>query len=211
MKKTAASIVLVGLFAVPAPATVWINELHYDNAGGDVGEFVEIVVSNDEVAALADISITLYNGNGGATYNSTTLAGANIMLGDTVDGHTIYWWQLPANGLQNGSPDGLSLDIAGSVIEFLSYEGAGGSMTATAGVASGMSSMNIGVFETSTTPIGSSLGLSGNLGSYAWTVFDVAATPGSINVGQSFLVPTPGALALLGLAGFAARRRRRQA
>ena len=49
-----------------------INEIHYDNAGTDTGEFIEV-----RVAAGADVSaaVELYNGNGGATYGSTAVSG----------------------------------------------------------------------------------------------------------------------------------------
>ena len=49
---------------MPAPA--FINEIHYDNAGGDTGEFVEIAG-----AAGTDLTgwkIVLYNGANGATF-----------------------------------------------------------------------------------------------------------------------------------------------
>ena len=45
----------------------------------------------------------------------------------------------------NGSPDGLSLDYQGTVVEFLSYEG---TFTAVGGVADGSISTDIGVSQT---------------------------------------------------------------
>ncbi|HBX67168.1 MAG TPA: hypothetical protein DEG32_13790, partial [Balneolaceae bacterium] len=43
------------------PSAAWVNEMHYDNDGGDQGEFVEIAV-NAEFADLTDVTLSLYNG-----------------------------------------------------------------------------------------------------------------------------------------------------
>ncbi|MGP6087884.1 ExeM/NucH family extracellular endonuclease [Antarctobacter jejuensis] len=126
-----------------------INELHYDNAGTDVGEFVEV-----RVAAGTDVSATtveLYNGSNGSLYNTLSLTG---MLASTSGGYDYYLIELPSNGLQNGSPDGLALINDGAVVEFLSYEG---TLTATDGTAVGLTSTDIGVSEPSSTEVGFSL------------------------------------------------------
>jgi DNA/RNA endonuclease G (NUC1) len=61
----------------------------------------------------------------------------------------------PADGIQNGPADGFALvNPAGTVVEFLSYEGV---VTATNGLANGLTSTGIGVSEPGTTPIGQSL------------------------------------------------------
>jgi hypothetical protein len=129
--------------ATPPPSglsDVRFSEIHYENAGTDEGEKIEI-----EGPAGGDLSgwkVVLYNGNGGASYSTTVLSatipatcGARGVV--TIDG--------PAGGIQNGSPDGFALvDNAGHVIEFLSYEG---TMTATNGPALGLLSTDIGVNE----------------------------------------------------------------
>jgi VCBS repeat-containing protein len=134
---------------VTPAATPRINEIHYDNAGTDTGEFVEI-----RVAAGADVSglvVELYNGNGGATYGSA----AASSLAMTTDGEYDYYvWNLPSNGIQNGSPDGIALSENGSLIEFLSYEG---SFTATNGSAGGTTSTDVGVAEAGNETAGLSL------------------------------------------------------
>ncbi|MFZ3582819.1 Ig-like domain-containing protein [Loktanella sp. DJP18] len=110
-------------------ATAYINEIHYDNAGGDVGEFIEVAgpVGTD----LAGWSLVLYNGNDGSVYGTSPLSG--ILTGDGALGFATVSY--PANGLQNGSPDGVALvNASGTVVEFLSYEG---TLTATAGPAAG--------------------------------------------------------------------------
>ena len=48
--------------------TVFINEIHYDNSGTDVNEFIEI--AGPAGTNLAEYSIVLYNGSGGAVYDT---------------------------------------------------------------------------------------------------------------------------------------------
>ena len=131
--------------------TIWINEFHYDNVGTDVGEFIEIAgpVGTD----LTGWSIVLYNGNGGAPYNTVSLTGTTLTGAvNSIGFATISY---PSNGIQNGSPDGIALvDSNGSVVEFLSYEG---TMTAVGGPADGLTSTDIGVAEAGTEPVGLSL------------------------------------------------------
>lgn len=129
---------------------VQINEFHYDNNGGDVGEFIE--VSGTAGVDLTGWSLVLYNGSNGTPYNTITLAG---VLADDADGVGFNVTDLPANGLQNGAPDGIALvDADGEVVEFLSYEG---SLTAVGGPADGMTSIDIGASETSNQAIGGSI------------------------------------------------------
>lgn len=126
-----------------------INEIHYDNAGSDTGEFVEVRVTAGGDAS--GLSVELYNGNNGATYGTLDIADATV----TSDGNFDYYvWDLPANGLQNGAPDGVALVNNGGVVEFISYEG---TMTATNGTASGMTSTDIGVAESGGDDAGLSL------------------------------------------------------
>ncbi|MFT5265348.1 MAG: hypothetical protein ACI8YQ_004101, partial [Polaribacter sp.] len=55
------------------PAAIWINEFHYDNTGGDSGEFVE--VAGNAAFDLSTCDIVLYNGASGASYNTISLSG----------------------------------------------------------------------------------------------------------------------------------------
>ena len=126
-----------------------INEFHYDNDGTDVGEFVEIRTNaGDDVSGLL---VELYNGGNGEQYNSASVSTLTMSTDGTYD---YYLWELPTNGIQNGSPDGIALSNNGEVIEFISYEG---EMTATNGTASGMTSTDVGVSETGSTAAGQSL------------------------------------------------------
>ncbi len=160
---------------------VFVNEIHYDNVGGDVGEAFEI--AGPAGTDLTGWSVVLYNGNNSATYNTISLSGA---IPNAGNGYGFVVSNLPANGLQNGSPDGLALVNSGGVVmQFLSYEG---TMTATNGPALGMTSTDIGVSEISSTAVGDSLQLTGmgtSYGEFTWAGA-AANTFGSPNTDQSF-------------------------
>ncbi len=158
----------------------FINEFHYDNSGGDVGEFVEIV--GPAGFDITGWSLVLYNGNGGAAYTTTTLGG---FIDDAGSGIGFVTLNYPANGIQNGAPDALALvDDSGTVVQFLSYEG---SFTAVGGAAGGMTSVDIGVSEDGS-QAGTSVGLTGSGSDYADFTWSLISddTPGAANSGQSF-------------------------
>ena len=191
-------------------SSIWINEFHYDNAGSDEGEFVELAGPVD--ADLTGWSLALYNGSNGAKYRSIGLAG---VFAD-ADGSGYGFLSIGAPGLQNG-PDALALlDDDHAVHQFIAYEN---TVTAADGPAAGWISEDIGVAETAATPLGASLGLVGSGQRYEdfrWAVLGVSS-PGLVNAGQSVSsVPLPGALPLfasagLGLVALARRRTGRRA
>ncbi|MFT7462686.1 MAG: endonuclease I [Pseudohongiellaceae bacterium] len=159
----------------------WINEFHYDNASTDVGEMIEIAgpVGTD----LSGWTVVGYNGNGGASYATFNLAGT---ITDQQAGFGTL--QFLTGQLQNGSPDGLALvDSLNNVIEFISYEGV---ILATGGPANGMSSVDVGVSESFTTPAGFSLQLAGTgnvRADFSWTS-EGAETGGVPNTAQTFVI-----------------------
>ncbi|MGB3167105.1 MAG: lamin tail domain-containing protein, partial [Alteraurantiacibacter sp.] len=173
---------------VTAEPVLIINEIHYDNDGADTGEFIE--VAGTAGLDLAGYLLVLYNGNGGAPYNTIALSG---IVDDESAGYGAVDFQLPSNGLQNGSPDGVALVAPdGTVLQFLSYEGP---MVAVGGPADGMTSTDIGVAESGSTPVGFSLQVSDD---GTWTG-PLAATAGTLNAGQTFgggSAPQPGALSV---------------
>jgi uncharacterized protein len=131
------------------PFSARLNEFHYDNVGADASEFIEVrTTAGGDASGLV---VELYNGSGGAVYGTLTAATATVTTDGTYD---YYVWNLPANGLQNGAPDGLALSNGGTLVEFLSYEG---TFTAVGGVAAGTLSTSIGVAEAGTEAIGFSL------------------------------------------------------
>src|SRR5262249_43583935 len=137
--------------AAPPTTDLHINEIHYDNVGTDSAEAIEI--EGPAGASLAGWSVVLYNGNGGASYNTQTLSGT---IPATCGTRGVVVINYPSNGIQNGSPDGMALVGPTGVIEFLSYEG---TFAATNGPASGMTSTDIGVAEApdNSVPAGQSL------------------------------------------------------
>ncbi len=158
---------------------VWINEFHYDNNSTDTGEMVE--VAGTAGTNLSGWSLVAYNGNGGAAYKTVNLSGT---LADQQGGFGTLSFAI--SGLQNGAPDGIALiDDTGAVVEFLSYEG---SFTAADGAAAGTSSTDVGVAESSSTPVGHSLQLGGTgstSADFTWQSAQ-ANTAGAVNTGQTF-------------------------
>ena len=165
--------------AVPAnDSTVFINEIHYDNAGTDSGELVE--VAGPAGTDLTGWSLVLYNGNGGAVYATEALSG-------TIPGQTGSYGTLDYRvaGVQNGSPDAVALVDGAGVRQFLSYEGV---MVGVGGPADGLTTTDIGVSESEATPVGHSLQLTGTgttYGDFTWAQAG-PATPGAPNTGQTF-------------------------
>lgn len=172
-----------------APAVVgsaWINEFHYDNAGTDSDEFIEI--AGTAGLNLSGWTIVLYNGpvTYGTAVNLSTAAPSSV-IPNLENCFGVVSITYPTDGLQNGGSDGFALvNNLGEVVQFLSYEG---TITATAGPASGLTSVDVGRAETTTTPVGQSLQLSGTNGtayaSFAWQT-PQTATKGAFNTGQTF-------------------------
>jgi len=170
----------------PPAATVvpWINEFHYDNASGDIGEFIEI--AGPAGFNLSGYSLVLYNGTGGAPYNTVDLTG---VITDQLNGFGVLSFSYPVNGIQNGAPDGIALVGPSGVVEFISYEGA---MVAVGGPAAGFTSVDVAVSESGTAS-GTSIARTGHGfegQDFGW-VLSGDDTPGVVNGGQSFADPTP--------------------
>jgi hypothetical protein len=202
--------------AMPLAAEVFINEFHYDNAGADSGEFIEL--AGTAGTDLTGWQLLLYNGSNGLSYADLDLSG--VLGDDTGSGFGFRLADLGGVSVQNGTPDGMALvDSTGSVREFISYEGV---LVALGGAATGLSSVDVGVRESSSTAIGSSLqrvGAGSRGADFMWSV-TTAATPGTLNGEQRLLavdvarqsdVPltagAPWPLWLLGLASLGLRRR----
>ena len=158
---------------------VWINEIHYNNSGGDVNEGVEIAgIANTD---LTNYTLVLYNGSDNQVYNTLNLNG--VIPNQMNNFGTLFF---PISGIQNGNPDGIALvDAAGDIVQFLSY---GGEIIANGGPANGLTSIDIGVMETDTTLIGTSIQLQGTgnrFNDFIWGI-GITASSGNINTGQIF-------------------------
>lgn len=170
---------LLVLYMAPSQALpVFINELHYDNAGGDVDEGVEL--AGPAGTDLADWQLFFYNGSSGSVYKTRSLSG---LIPEGVAG--IGFVEFLTGSLQNGPNDGLALvDADAGVQQFISYEGV---ITAASGPASGLTSVDIGVFEDGATAVGRSLQLTGTgstVEDFFWAAGD--SSFGRINEGQIF-------------------------
>ncbi|OAI10476.1 hypothetical protein A1507_04125 [Methylomonas koyamae] len=181
-----AAIAAIGVSASAEAATpVFINEIHYDNAGSDSGETVEI--AGPAGTDLSGWKIVPYNGNGGASYTPVCNLSGSIPNQNNGFGSV----SCAISGLQNGAPDGIALVNAGNVVvQFLSYEG---TFTASNGPANGMASVDIGVSQSGSGAAGQSLQLKGNGSNYedfTWAA-ESAASFGNINAGQTFGGVTP--------------------
>lgn len=176
------SIIIVGLlvFTLMPPSAqampVFINEFHYDNVGGDVGEGVEL-------AGVAGIDLQgwqlwFYNGSNGQSYKSLTLSG---VLSNQQQGYGTLAFAIA--GLQNGAPDGIALvDANHQLQQFISYEGA---FMALSGVAAGVLSEDVGIVEGGGTAVGMSLQLRGPaIDQLQWQTG--VNSFGVVNTGQQF-------------------------
>lgn len=201
-----ALLALVCLCAAQAPLasliSPFISEIHYDNAGADVDEFV--AVTGPAGLDLSGWKIVLYNGSNGRAYRSVDLNGD--LSGDAGSLVEAYW---AMSGIQNG-PDAIALVSAvGSVADFVAYEAA---VLASDGDATGLTARQLPLSESSSTPIGDSLQRVDSLDLWSWRV--AQATPGTVNSGLQVpvvaTVPVPASLGLcvVGLMGMRIRRGR---
>lgn len=97
------------------PATVFINEIHYDNTGTDAGEAVEI--AGPAGTDLSGWSIVLYNGSGGAVYTTTALGGDPRSTKRLWDGSGLLSEQRHPERFARRHRPGLSRGHGGPVFE----------------------------------------------------------------------------------------------
>lgn len=179
------------------PADVFINEFHYDNTSSDTGEFIEVVVGPGFNGNLADIDILLYDGNNGSVYRTLNLATA-FTLGTSVpvagSDRSFRIFSADTSGIQNDQ-DGFAVinKVAQQLYQFISYEGVfNSSVTAVPAIPVGMTSTNIGVYQTSTEAVGqSALGLIGTGAirtEFTWAKISGAFSKGQLNTGQTLSV-----------------------
>jgi SprB repeat len=179
-----------------AAERVWINEIHYNNTGTDVGEFVEIAGTSGLNLATNSYALYFYNGANGQQYGTIPLSGT---IDNESNGIGALQFPVPTIiGFQNGL-DGIALVRSGVVIQFLSYGPPANHIgfVANGGPANGQTSTSIGVAEAGTEAIGMSVRLSGTGNSYAnftWQA-PATATPGSLNTGQ-IITPLPAPFAV---------------
>ena len=169
------------IYCTGGPAEIWINEFHYTNVGTDVSEFIE-------VAGLAGINlqgyyIVRYRADSGQPY------GAILTLSGVIDNEENGYGAIFVNArpLRNDTSGFALVGPDGKVIQFLSYEG---TITATGGPANGLTSINVGVVENTSTTATQSIHLTGTGSSFVDFTWSTSAsgqsTAGEKNVGQTF-------------------------
>ena len=164
------------------PAEIFINEIHFQNIGDDLGEAIELAGPAD--SNLFGWSIVLYDGFDGKAYHTRFFSSISFPDQSNGMGTIEVLFSLP---LDDGSPDGIALVSGSTVVQFLSYKG---QFTATDGPAVGMTSTDIMVKEDETTPVGSSLQLTGTGRIYQDFTWAASApeTFGNLNTGQTISV-----------------------
>lgn len=162
-----------------APVPTFINELHYDNTGADTGEMVEI--AGQAGTNLSGWSVEFYNGTTGQVYATATLSG--VIPDEQNCMGTLAFFE---PNLQNSFEALALVDDTNTAVQFISYEG---TVFAIGGSANGLTSVDIGVAETSSTPVGSSLQLVGNGDDYTDFIWQPASpgSPSAKNFGQVFV------------------------
>jgi hypothetical protein len=139
-------------------------------------KFVEVAVTAG--TNLSGWTIYYYSSDG-MFYATSSLSGVAPSSGVSVT-------SVEKTGIQNGRSDGFALvDNSNNVVQFISYEGM---VTARNGPAGGSTSTDVGVEESSSTPIGHSLQLAGSgcsYGDFSWQN-PASNTKGSVNNGQTF-------------------------
>ena len=171
--------------AVPSTGPVFINEIHYDDASTDDHEGIEI--AGPAGTSLAGWTVVHYRADG-TVVRTITLSGT---IPDQQAGFGTLWFGLNRNDLQNGNAGLALIDTNNSdaVAEFISYEG---TVTATAGAASGMTSTDIG-FRESGSEVDMSLQLTGTgtvAADFTWAA-PQTHTRDAVNTGQTFVPPVP--------------------
>jgi len=178
-------MLLIFLTTKSHASLVFINEIHYDNNGADVNEFVELAGSSG--TNLLGWSLVFYNGLANSDglyidYNTYTFTDALL----TDEGNGYGFKSTMVSGIQNGSPDGIALvDNLSQLVQFISYEG---DFVASTGAAAGVRSENISVVENSNTPENWSLQLVGfgsKYSDFSWSSGEQSS--GSINYLQGFV------------------------
>ena len=187
-----------GATAGAAPADIFVNEFHYDNAGTDQGEFIEVVAGPGFTGDFSEIDVLLYNGSNGKVYRTLNLGSSDFTRTTTPNECNLFVAEF-SDFIQNG-PDGIAMvnRVTRQVIEFISYEG---SFVATDGIAAATVppsvSTNIGVSQTGTEAVGTSalgrIGSGGIRTDFSWAKIAGSHSKGAVNAGQNFVNSVPAA------------------
>ena len=113
-----------------APKVV-VNEVDYDQVGTDGAEYLELKNTSTVSVNLDPYVVELVNGAGSLVYGTFDLPAVSLAGGDyyviCANAATVANCDLDVDPntdrIQNGSPDGIRLLLAGATVDALSYEG----------------------------------------------------------------------------------------
>ena len=214
MKNTFIASLAVAAATAFASADIIINEVDYDNIGGDGSEFVELFNNGATPVNIGGWRVVLVNGSNDTFYSIITIpagttlaAGAYWVIGSSLVANVNQFFGPASDNIQNGAPDAIGLYTgtgsmavnsssntnSPNLVNGFVYEGPD------AGNYPGYTQLAGTILDSNTVNV--SIGLLPN-GTGSMAIND-APTPGAINT------PTPGAAALMGVGMLAAGRRRR--
>ena len=171
-----------GCFDLGGNDVVFINELHYRNAGEDMDEGIE--VAGPALKDLSGYELIFYEylAGSGTVYKVEKLTGS---IDDEGNQFGAVWFPVP--GMRDGRA-GVVLynNVSEEIVQFLSYRGA---FEATEGIANGMMAENIGPAQGISNPDSLSIQLvgTGTCPEDFYWVGLVLQTKGSINLNQNLL------------------------
>ena len=124
-----------GNFSITAPAgpSVVINEIDYDQVGGDTAEYLELKNISGGSVNLDNYTVELVNGSGGGAtvYDTIDLPNVSLPAGGyyviCANAATVINCSLDdgpdTDFIQNGAPDAIGLRLSGALVDAISYEG----------------------------------------------------------------------------------------
>jgi hypothetical protein len=209
--------------STPTQASIIINEIDYDQPGGDVSEFIELYNSGVHSVPLDGYSLDLVNGTNGSAYKSFDLSGLIIiasgylvLCGDTQSVANCDIDVSSGGWIQNGGNDGdaIALQLGATVVDSIVYRGIGDHLGYLA-EGNSFTVADSGSFTMSIARLPN--GIDTNVNSDDFN--SACITPGSANIGGSgdcsvsvSPVPVPAAIwlfgsGLIGLTGVSRRRK----
>lgn len=228
LRATALATVAAGALAGHASADLFINEVLGSTSGSDL-EFIEIYNSGAAPVDLTGFSIALYDSDSGTSFGGTDggspyalsgivpaggfLAFGNVLAAGTFGAGAFLGGALPANAIENSSYTIILEDASGTNFDaiFVTDGGAGDiANEAGAPVAAEVAGpdgtfLPAGIFRT--TDGGGTFGFL----EFGASSLGFSSDPGTGTPGISNVIPEPASMALLGLGGLMAARRRRTA
>ncbi len=150
--RSAFALIILSL-ASAVNAQLVINEIDYDQPGGDTAEFVELYNAGAAPVDLTGYSLEFINGSGGgaAIYRTIALNPVMLAAGDyfvvcadiTMVSNCDQDSTPNTNWIQNGAPDAVGLfDNTASLIDSVSYEGSVPGFVETSGAPADSTSMD---------------------------------------------------------------------